>query len=363
MFAARHIGFSLIELLVALSLLSIVLAGGFFFFNAVQEGYLREAGFSNQVWDAQSTADTLFVAFHDNDSFTAAANPDWPVDDGSTTDNESHFRLTAIWADNTWLNDNGSFFCRLTGLDTLTPSFTLDTACHDDEGVSATALEDGLTGTAMPAVILIGAGEPCIVTGVAASGGDSTFTIANQNCLNDADGGSLSTDASSGSGVIFPRFISRGARRAALLSTTYFDHFGTARDGAALYFGVEENFRDNTSTGAVITSDRGADNFSGLWVNIDSFNQTGALGLVNPRGLDRFSLTVEAVSGGTSIAREDAGSTAETPLYRTGLTAASLTTLLDSLHVNRPGEDEATLRFRLGAGALVWTRDLTLEME
>ena len=51
----RQSGFSLIELLVAISLLSIVLAGGFFFFNMIQQGYLREAGYSNQVRAAKSS--------------------------------------------------------------------------------------------------------------------------------------------------------------------------------------------------------------------------------------------------------------------------------------------------------------------
>lgn len=363
MFALRQTGFSLIELLVALSLLSIVLAGGFFFFNTVQQGFLREAGFSNQIRKAQSSADTLFVAFHDNSSFTVAENPDWPQDIADTDDNETHFSLSAIWDDQGWLDDNGSFICRLTRLDTALPGFTLDTSCHVDAGVTTPALEDGLIGTAMPTVILVGSQQPCIITGIQASGGDSDFTVASQDCLIDQDGNSLSAEAASGSGVIFPRFISRGVRRAKLLTTTYFDHFGVDQDGAALYFGVEENYRNTASTGAEISSDRGADNFSSSWVNIDGFNDMNTLGLVNPRGLSGFSLKVEAVTSGTSIARDNTGSTAETPLYRSGLTAATLVTLLDSLHINRPGEDEAILRFHLGSGGLVWQRDLILVLD
>lgn len=360
--APRPSGFSLVELLVAISLLSIVLLGGFFFFNNVQNGFLREAGFSNQVRAAKSTADTMFVNFHDNASFTAAGNPNWPQDDALTDDNESHFALTAIWDDNDWLDDNGSYHCRLTALDTAVPSFTIATDCHDDEGVTPAALENGLVGD-MPSVILVGASEACIISQVSASGGNSELTVANQNCLSDQNGTALRTDASSGSGVIFPRFISRGARRASILTTVYFDHFGVDRNSAGLYFGVEEIYRDNASSLAEIASGRSEDNFSADWVNIDDFNETGALALVNPRGLSNFSLFVEALSSGTSIARDDGGTTAETPLFRGNLTQASLRTLLNSLHVSRPGETEATLRFHLGAGDMIWQRDLRLTLD
>ena len=358
----RQSGFSLIELLVAISLLSIVLAGGFFFFNTVQQGYLREAGFSNQVRTARSSADALFVAFHDNASFTAASTPDWPADDALTDDNESHFALASIWGDNDWVDDNGSYYCRITALDSLTPAFTIDSSCHDDQGVTSAVLEDGLI-SAMPAVILAGAQQACIITAVDTSGGNSEFTVADADCLSDAAGNDLRADASSGAGVIFPRFISRGARRASILTTSYFDHFGAGRDGAGLYFATEDIYRDTSSSQALISSDRAADNFSAGWVNIDDFNETSALTVINPRGLDGFSLMVEAVTAGTSIARDNAGTTAETPLYRDDLTLAGLRSLLGSLHVNRPGEDKAILRFHLGSGDLVWRRDLKLTLE
>ena len=78
-----------------------------------------------------------FVSFHDNTSFTAASMPDWPVDDALTDDNESRFALA--WADNDWIDDNGSY-CRITA-DSLTPSFYA--TCHDDQGVTSAVLEDG----------------------------------------------------------------------------------------------------------------------------------------------------------------------------------------------------------------------------
>ena len=215
----------------------------------------------------------------------------------------------------------------------------------------------------MPSVILAGAQRACIITAVDTSGGNSEFTVADADCLSDAAGTDLRADTSSGAGVIFPRFNRRGARRASIQTTSYFDHVGAEDDGAGLYFGVEDSYRDTSSSQALISSDRAADNFSANWVNIDDFNETDALAVINPRGLDGFSLMVEAITTGTSIARDNAGTTAETPLYRDNLTLAALRSLLGSLHVNRPGEDEATLRFHLGAGDLVWRRDLKLTLE
>ena len=113
--------------------------------------------------------------------------PDWPVDDALTDDNESHFALASVWADNDWIDDNGSYYCRITALDSLTPSFTIDSSCHDDQGVTSAVLEDGLI-TAMPSVILAGAQRACIITAVDTSGGNSEFTVADADCLSDAAG-------------------------------------------------------------------------------------------------------------------------------------------------------------------------------
>ena len=323
---------------------------------------MREAGNSNHVRTARSSADTLFVSFHDNASFTAADNPAWPEDDTLTPDNESYFTLTSIWGDNDWIDDNGSYHCRLTGIDTAIPSFTINTDCHEDEGVTTAVLEDGVV-SVLPSVILIGGSEPCIVSAVSASGGDTDFTVADQNCLTDQNNAALRTDSSSGSGVIFPRFVSKGSGKASILTSTYFDHFGVDRDSAGLYFGVEEIYRDTASSQSLITSDRSDDNFSAGWVNIDNFNEVDTLAIVNPRQQSSFTLFVEAVSSGTSIARDNAGTTAETPLYRGNLTLASLRTLLNSLHVNAPGATDVTLRFHLGSGDMVWQRDLKLSLD
>ena len=189
--------------------------------------------------------------------------PDWPVDDALTDDNESHFALASVWADNDWIDDNGSYYCRITALDSLTPSFTIDSSCHDDQGVTSAVLEDGLI-TAMHRSSLpepsAPASSPQLIHQAAILG----YTVADADCLGDAAGTDLRADTSSGAGVIFPRFISRGARRASILTTSYFDHFGAEDDGAGLYFGVEDIYRETSSSQALISSDRAADNFCQL---------------------------------------------------------------------------------------------------
>ena len=162
-------GFSLIELLVAISLLSIVMIGGFAIFNLIQENYLREAGRTNQVRDARSDADTFFINFHDNTSFNASSISAWPVDDPATTDNETNFAITALWGNDNWIDASGDYECRLTGLDTTLNTFDVTTTCFTDRGVTQTALKDALTASPLPSVILVGASHPCIITDASGS--------------------------------------------------------------------------------------------------------------------------------------------------------------------------------------------------
>ena len=195
-YSSRHFtsttlkGFSLIELLVAISLMSIVMIGGFAIFNLIQESYLREAGRTNQVREARSDADTFFINFHDNTGFNAAAVSAWPVDDPLTTDNETNFTTTALWGNDSWIDGAGDYECRLTAIDTTLNTFGVTTTCFTDRGVTQTALKDALTATPLPSVILVGASHPCIITDATGST-TTTFDIQNANCLTDGAGAAL----------------------------------------------------------------------------------------------------------------------------------------------------------------------------
>ena len=357
-------GFSLIELLVAISLLSIVMIGGFAIFNLIQENYLREAGRTNQVRDARSDADTFFINFHDNTSFNASSISAWPVDDPATTDNETNFAITALWGNDNWIDASGDYECRLTGLDTTLNTFDVTTTCFTDRGVTQTALKDALTASPLPSVILVGASHPCIITD--ASGSTTTsFTVQNTNCLTDASVTNLDT-GSTGAGVIFPRFVINGAGNADILSSLYFDHFGAESTGAGIYFGLEETFRQNDAILYEVTGDS-SDNFTSTWINIHDFNERNALTLNNPRGIDNMSLVVEVIDNADTNGRLSLNAAGTSNTISKSFHSRSddnISATLQSLHVRAPNAtDKVDILFTLVAGDMVWSRILRLKME
>lgn len=361
----RYTGFSLIELLVAISLLSIVLIGGFTIFNTIQENYLREAGSSNQVRLARSNADTLFINFHDNTSFSAATTTAWPADDISTTDNESTFALTSLWGTDNWLDDNGSFRCRITALDTAALSFSLNTACYTDRGVTTAVLREALIKTNIPNVILVGSSHNCIITDAVETSGVTDFSVMDDNCLSDAGDDALPT-GSDGAGVIFPRFSMDGVGDAEILTTLFYDHIGVDREGAGIYFGLESTWRDSNSTRYTVTGNN-SDNFTTSWVNIHDFNERNTLTLNNPRGQTNMSLMVEVEDhlindGVISLTASGADNNSIKSFYNRS--ADNISATLQTLHIKAPGAtDSVDIRFTIGAGEMVWSRQLRLELE
>jgi len=357
-------GFSLIELLVAISLLSIVMVGGFAIFNLIQENYLREAGRTNQVRDARADADTFFINFHDNTSFNASAITAWPVDDPLTTDNETKFTTTQLWGNDGWIDDAGDFECRLTAIDTNLNTFDLTTTCFTDQGVTQTALKDALTATPLPSVILVGASHPCIITDASGST-TTTFDVQNTNCLTDASGTALST-GSTGAGVIFPRFVVNGAGNADILTSLYYDHFGVERSGAGIYFGLEETFRQGDSTLYEVSGD-GSDNFTSTWINIHDYNERNALTLNNPRGIDNMSLIVEVTDNDVTngrISLNAAGTSNTVSKSFLNRSDDNISSTLQALHVRAPNAtDKVDIKFTLVAGDMVWSRILRLKIE
>lgn len=357
-------GFSLIELLVAISLMSIVMIGGFAIFNLIQENYLREAGRTNQVRDARSDADTLFINFHDNTSFNAVTVSAWPADDPLTTDNETNFSLTSLWGNNGWIGGDGDYECRLTAIDTTLNTFGITSTCYTSQGITQAELRDALIATPLPSVILVGASHPCIVTDASGST-TTTFDVQNANCLTDAAGTALTT-GNTGAGVIFPRFVANGSGNADILNSLYYDHFGVERSGAGIYFGLEETWRQGSSTLYEVAGDS-SDNFTSTWTNIHDFNERNTLTLNNPRDIDNMSLIVEVIDNNVTNGRIslNAAGTSNT-ITKSFLNRSddNISSTLQSLHVRAPNAtDKVDILFTLVAGDMVWSRTLRLKLE
>ncbi|XDZ65874.1 prepilin-type N-terminal cleavage/methylation domain-containing protein [Alphaproteobacteria bacterium LSUCC0684] len=348
-------GFSLVELMVALSLLSLVLIGGFTIFNTIEASYVREAGYARSSRAAGLEAERLFLAMHDNSSFSAQVVSSWPQGE----EGGGLFSLTPIWDNTSMLNSRGGFACRVSGVDPAVPGFSIPAACLDAAGVTPTALDE-MAGEDLPGVLIMDAQEGCILLRMERSGTSMTFDVLNEACLKNSSGEVVHASEIDGSGVIFPRYLIRATDLPGPLKSAFFDHPGSPKDGAGLHFG--QNSQGSSPDGSLfaVSSTLPDDNFSRAWVNIHDFGHARSLSLLNPRQLDIFTLKVEALSPASRVATSLAGRDASRRIYRQFNSSAGLERFLHSLHVQSAG-NPARLRIHLGAGHTHWVRDLMLE--
>ncbi len=355
-------GFSLVELLIAVSILSIVLVSGFTAFSRFQDRYITAKSTGHAINRASADADRFFINAHDNKSFNADAISHWPPDNLTTPDNETFFTTTQLWGNQGGLNDNGSFSCRLIGVDLAAAHFLIPENCYMDLGVNLTALTAALTKSPIPSTAIIGSSDFCIITGVSA-GDPTTFTVSNTACLTDS-AGQLAKIGDAGDGVIFPRFSLDGTGKVKILSTLYFTHPATSHSGIGLDFDFKDEWRAANASRYEIG---GSDNFTSSWVNIHQFSSDGLFTLDNPQAQTVMSLFIEVLdttNTGASLSLDAGGSDNFSQRLFENRSPDNITSTLRSLYINAPlANDEVDIRLKLGSGDMVWSRDLRLIIE
>jgi prepilin-type N-terminal cleavage/methylation domain-containing protein len=349
-------GFSLIELMVAMSLFCLVLIGGFTIFTTIEAGYVKEAGYARSSRITSRHADALFLAMRDNSSFSAHAVPVWPQDG----EGDGLLSLTPLWDNASMLNPSGGYICRVHAIDLALPGFSLPATCLDAAGVSASAL-DRLTEYDLPSILIMDAGEGCILRAWERSGPLITFRVSRQACLQKSGSVTVHMGASDGSGVIFPRYLIDAPSGPTPIRSAFFDHPETSKDGAGLHFGQNVNGLSQDGSLYTISSTLPGDDFTATWVNIHQFGQARAFHLVNPLGLEAFTLKLDALSATSQLATSRTGAGASGRILRVFSSAHALEQFLQNLYL-RSATPIATLRLHLGAGDTVWVRDLMLEM-
>jgi len=346
-------GFSLVELLVALSLLSLVLIGGFASFNMIEANYARESGHARQSRIIAIEASRLFHSMQDNSSFSARLVPSWPL----FGEAQGLISISPLWDNASMLNHDGGFICRISTVDPSAVSFGVPAGCLDHSGVSENALNEMIE-LDLPSALIMDAQEPCIPVEVERSGVIMTFTVLREACLRTSTGEVIYASARDGSGVIFPRFLIETNSSTSSTKHAFFDHPGGAKEGASLNFG-----QDSSPDGSLFTirSSLPGDDFTQHWVNIHHFGNNRALALIHSSQLSSFTLKVEILSRDSHVASSSAGSDASRRIYRQFNSSSALENFLYDLHL-RSLSSIAELRFHLGAGKSIWVRDLRLEM-
>jgi len=347
----RSTGFSLVELLIAISLLSLVLMGGFTAFNMIEATYLREAGYARKSRIIGAEADRLFHALQDNTSFSAHLVSSWPRDTGGV------LSVTPLWDNASMLNRHGGFICRVSAIDFPAATFAVPVSCLDHSGISENTLAE-LIGIDLPGVLIMDAQEGCILAGVERTGTTLTFTILRDTCLRSSTGDAIHTSAIDGSGVIFPRYLIQAANTSSTYTNAFFEHPGNITEGAGLYFG-QNSSRDGSLF--TISSSLPQDDFTRGWVNIHQFGNHRAFKLINFNNLTSFTLKLEVLSSEGQMATSISESGATRRLYQQFSTSSALVNFLHQLHL-RSTTTPVILRLHLGAGTSVWVRDLQLEI-
>jgi len=341
--------------MVALSLLSLVLIGGFSIFNTIEANYMREAGYARSSRAAGLEADRLFFAIHDNSSFSAHIISSWP----QGGEREALFSFTPIWDNASMLTNEGGFACRVSAVDLSLPGFSIPAACLDAAGVTHDAL-DKLARNDLPVVLIMDAQEGCILRRTERSGSSMTFDVLHEACLRDNSGEVIHASATDGSGVILPRHLIRAPTLPYPLKSAFFDHPGSPKDGAELHFGQNNQISSRDGSLFTVRSTLPEDDFTRAWVNIHNFGNARSFNLLNPRHLDLFTLKVETLSPSSRVATSVSGRNASSRMYRQFNSTLGLELFLQSLHVQSAG-NPARLRIHLGAGQTHWVRELALE--
>jgi len=344
-------GFSLVELLIAVSLLSVVLIGGFTAFNMIEATYLREAGYARKSRTIGIEADRLFLAIQDNTSFSAHTVSSWP----QSGEAPGLLSVTPLWDNASMLNRHGGFICRVSAIDLPAASFRIPVGCLEHSGISENAFS-GLIGIDLPGVLIMDAQEGCILSGVERTGTTLTFTVLRDTCLRSSTGDAIHTSAIHGSGVIFPRYLIQATNMNSAYTNAFFEHPGKINAGAGLYFG-QNSSRDGSLF--TISSSLPGDDFTQAWVNIHQFGNHRALKLIHPDQLTSFTLKLDVLSPDGQVATSISGSVAARRLYQEFNTSSALVNFLHQLHL-RSTTTPVVLRLHLGAGTSVWVRDLEL---
>ena len=229
-------GVGVIELLVALTIVSIALVGGFSLFLAIQEATIRAQIQTREAAAAAQANDKMFLAFADNTTFFSGFQTFQP-DDNVTLGNRGDVTVTRLFGDQRYMSEDTGFACVVDsfGVDNV----TFASNCFDDPNVTVADMRAALVHEKLPTMVLVEGQEACVVASTSYDGTHLTATVRNPQCLQSAAGDNVTVN----SGIMLPRLISRSDKHATVVSTVMYDFHAVNRRGAGVNFGLANQFR------------------------------------------------------------------------------------------------------------------------
>ena len=345
-------GVGVIELLVALTIVSIALVGGFSLFLAIQEATIRAQIQTREAAAAAQANDKMFLAFADNTTFFSGSFQTFQPDDNVTLGNRGDVTVTRLFGDQRYMSEDTGFACVVDsfGVDNV----TFASNCFDDPNVTVADMRAALVHEKLPTMVLVEGQEACVVASTSYDGTHLTATVRNPQCLQSAAGDNVTVN----SGIMLPRLISRSDKHATVVSTVMYDFHAVNRRGAGVNFGLANQFRQ---TDPMLFSVETATDIT-TSTELDTLPEGDFRYLVrvfDPIGAQNAYLKIIVDNGTTTL--PGLFPTATTEVVVDDLNdAADLNSYFDNLSVNATTE-AISLRFYLSSDDMMWVRTLTVD--
>ena len=351
-------GLSLVELLVAMALLSLVMGMGFVATSAMQRGYLVEANLASHQLETARSLRQVITQFHNDRDFILNPPLVFPPDDPDTVVEEARFSLIPIRGRQAGMHPSGTLggapICTLSKIDPSTALIPL--ACINGTGISTADLMTSLDLMALPWLFPEWAAEPCLIQRMTADPLGIRIAVENPSCLLPA------TTA----GLPHPPPIEMIRLPRMMVITTDRRHRQDAmmiEAAGSNYAGIGLKIMAGTISDDGMEwqreSRRDADHFGNRPVHLMTFGGETWLAVSPDIGINRqqsaFTLAIETPFDDTKILT-DCQSEEQNQLTQTGLNYDELITLLNHLCVRHSAQSEARLLITIRGGHTQWRR-------
>jgi len=361
---SRHArsGLSLVELLVAMALLSLVVGMGFVATSAMRRGYLVEASLAADQLETATSLRQIISQFHSDGDFILNPPLVYPPDDPDTAVEETRLSLIPIRGRQAGIyaagTDGGAARCSLYKMNTETALIPM--ACVDALGISASDLITNLSLTALPWLFSEWGAEPCLIQRMTPDPMGIRITVANPSCLVPATPLGFASPPVSGM-IRLPRFMvfttDRRHRQDAMLVEAAMSNV------AGIGLKIEAGTPSADGIEWLRDSRRNEDHFGNRAVNLMRFGGKAWLAVNPDSGINRqqnaFSLAIETPFDNTKTL-SDCQSGEHDQLIQTGLNYDALITILNQLCFRHANQDEARLLITIRGGHRQWRRILRL---
>ena len=346
-------GFGLVELLVALTIVTITALAGFQLFLTIQNNLYQAQIESKRATEVGQSIDKLFLAFADNTSFFDSDLPLFKAD--SPSDNSSELTPSIIFGSRSYFSGTDQFSCKINQVNPV--GFNIANSCFEDLSatppITAASVVAALIASGLPSVVLVDSQEPCEILFASDNGSHTELTVRHNECLENSVGDNVSI----GSGVLLPRIVASATEISTDLNLVLFDHYGAVRQGAAINFGLVEELR-NTESNHFSIETAGSLSTERVLRNLPEREFRFLMRVYDPVASQNAHLRIRADNGTIRLPPRFNSASSEI-IINDNTSVNSLGPFLDNLTITSP-VGEISMVVALSSDELRWVRKLSV---